>query len=286
MDPAEGITTIANLRDVGKTVNSLLNNRRLKEGVLYRAARPDDASVSDATRLQEDLGVRTVVDLRTETEILKQTEKRQEDDGGSQPGNKALAIPIPGLRYHHVNVTSRALMRHLLNQLSWWSFIKVIFCHLLGYRMQGLTIVARQVLRRRGLIGMALDMVDQSQHEIAMVLRSLLEPDGLPTLIHCTHGKDRTGLVIALILMILGVPVSAIEHDYALSDEGLVQDKEQRLEDVRGIDLPDDWHKTAPGMIAAISEHLTRRYGGLDGYLDTIGFQPTERSQLRERLLY
>lgn len=157
---------------------------------------------------------------------------------------------------------------------------------------------------------MALDTIDQSQHEIAMVgrrrgllsefggwlrlplnedfqvLKSLLEPDGLPTLIHCTQGKDRTGLVIALILMMLDVPISAIEHDYTLSNEGLVQDKEQRLAEIREIDLPEDWHNTAPGMIVGISEHLACLYGGVDSYLDTIGFRQTERQQLRERVLY
>ncbi|ROT43127.1 hypothetical protein SODALDRAFT_327296 [Sodiomyces alkalinus F11] len=260
--------------------------RRLKEGVLYRAARPDDASVYDATRLREDLGIRSVIDLRTETELLKQAQKGQEDRRDASVENERFPIPIPGLRYRHVSVAGRALERHMLRQLSWWSFIKVIFCYLFGYRIQGLAIIAREVLRPRGLIGMALDMLDQSQQEVATVLRSLLELDGLPTLIHCTQGKDRTGLVIALIVMIVGVPMPAIEHDYALSDVGLVQDKKQRLEELREIDLPDDWHSTAPGMIAAISEHLTHRYGGLNCYLDAIGFGLTERSQLRERVLY
>ena len=41
----------------------------------------------------------------------------------------------------------------------------------------------------------------------------------VPTLIHCAHGKDRTGVVCAVVLHVCGADVEAIASDYALSDE-------------------------------------------------------------------
>ncbi|MFC4016202.1 tyrosine-protein phosphatase [Nonomuraea purpurea] len=45
--------------------------------------------------------------------------------------------------------------------------------------------------------------------------------DGLPALVHCAAGKDRTGLVVALILDLLGVEHEAIVRDYALTAKAL-----------------------------------------------------------------
>ncbi|KAJ3560632.1 hypothetical protein NPX13_g9238 [Xylaria arbuscula] len=50
---------ILNFRDVGKTVNDFLGKKVLREGVLYRSARPDDATISDRRRLKEEVGIRT-----------------------------------------------------------------------------------------------------------------------------------------------------------------------------------------------------------------------------------
>lgn len=103
---------------------------------------------------------------------------------------------------------------------------------------------------------------------------------------HCTQGKDRTGLVVALVLMILDVPLAAIEHDYALTDHGLKGDMEQRLTEIRQIGLTEEWAITDPHMIKSMVDHLSRRYGGLNGYLDAIGFPEGDRSRTRELLLY
>lgn len=53
----------------------------------------------------------------------------------------------------------------------------------------------------------------------AEVLRSLAEPDGVPLLIHCTAGKDRTGWAAALLLSALGVPRDVVYRDYLLTNE-------------------------------------------------------------------
>lgn len=86
--------------------------------------------------------------------------------------------------------------------------------------------------------------------------------------------------------MILDVPVSAIEHDYALTDEALIPDREERLAEIRQIGLTDEWADTAKDMIVRVKQHLDENYGGLDVYLDGIGFGADDRARVRDALLY
>lgn len=105
-------------------------------------------------------------------------------------------------------------------------------------------------------------------------------------MVHCTQGKDRTGIIVMLVLMILGVLEAAIEYDYELSDEGLAAEKESRLAEIRAIGLSDDFGGVAKDMTAAVRRHLDENYSGLEKYLDNIGFDAREREKLRNRLTY
>ena len=50
------------------------------------------------------------------------------------------------------------------------------------------------------------------------VLRTLSNPENLPALVSCAHGKDRTGIVTAMILSILGKSDEYIAEEYAMSE--------------------------------------------------------------------
>jgi protein tyrosine/serine phosphatase len=104
-------------------------------------------------------------------------------------------------------------------------------------------------------------------------------------MVHCTQGKDRTGLIISLVLMTLGVSLEAIDFDYQLSEEALLPEKESRLAEIREIGLTQEFGSTAKDLIDKMAQHVRTRYGGLDGYLDGIGFGEEKRTQLRGLLL-
>jgi protein-tyrosine phosphatase len=68
-----------------------------------------------------------------------------------------------------------------------------------------------------------LEMLEQGLPSIGRVLSVLVTTPWCPTLIHCAAGRDRTGIVVALVLDLLEVPEEVIAADYALSD-GVVED--------------------------------------------------------------
>jgi protein-tyrosine phosphatase len=108
----------------------------------------------------------------------------------------------------------------------------------------------------------------------------------LPMLVHCTQGKDRTGLVVLLVLEILGISLDAIDFDYRLTDEALSKEEGAGLKEMRFVGLPDEFRRTAPDLVHKVHQHLQDTYGGLESYLDTIGFDEMKRSHMRELLLY
>ncbi|KAI0408182.1 tyrosine/serine protein phosphatase [Xylaria palmicola] len=277
---------ILNFRDVGKTVNDSLGRKVLQEGVLYRSARPDDATLDDRRRLTEELGIRTVVDLRTKTEHLAQAKKRAADlkTPALLRSSAALAEPVQirGLAYREVQVTGRRLERALLRQLSWWSFIKLIILYILGLRVRAIRIIGEEVMQPLGLVGLSLVTLDESGPEIAEALRALITH--APTLVHCTHGKDRTGTIVALALLALRVPADAVTRDYLLSPPGLAPERADRVAEMLHIGLTPAWADCPPDLIPRVRGHLDARYGGVGGYLDSIGFGARDRALLVEAL--
>ncbi|KAF4973531.1 hypothetical protein FSARC_195 [Fusarium sarcochroum] len=290
MSSSVGLENVLNFRDVGKTINDHLGTRRIREGLFYRSARPDDATLPDRQLIRDGLNIKTVIDLRTKTEHLNQTKRRKEQSSvpALVQSNEALAEPlqISGLDYREVKITGRSFELFLLSQLSWCDFFRVVFYFVCGYRTEAINIIGSQVMIPRGLVGLGLDTMDQSTREICEALSLYTNPSALPSIVHCTQGKDRTGLICALVLMILDVPIPAIEYDYGLTDEALIPEREQRLVEIREIGLSDEWLFTADDMIVGIEKHLVQKYGGLNAYLDGIGFGADDRAQLRETLLY
>jgi protein-tyrosine phosphatase len=112
-------------------------------------------------------------------------------------------------------------------------------------------------------------------------------PEGT-VVVHCHGGKDRTGLVVALLLRLVGVDRETIAADYALSGHNLreltaawVAEADDELERERRRRIG-----TAPAeaMVAVLAE-LERRYGSVREYLHAAGVDPTMVDKMRVRLV-
>jgi protein-tyrosine phosphatase len=129
------------------------------------------------------------------------------------------------------------------------------------------------------------------KNAVATSLRLIADSDAAPLVFHCAAGKDRTGVLAALTLSLLGVDDEDIAADYALSQESERRFREWR----RGLssDQPEeDGHAAAwvlnPCPREAIQLFLTElreRHGSVEAYVRRTGLTDAELVTLREQLL-
>ncbi|MDQ2966168.1 MAG: tyrosine-protein phosphatase [Chloroflexota bacterium] len=125
-------------------------------------------------------------------------------------------------------------------------------------------------------------MLDVRAPQLVEVVRSLLAPGGLPAVVGCAAGKDRTGVAIALVLAAVGVPADVVAIDYALSAEIFAADvADEHLIDWRAAPAIVDC--TPETMLEAL-DHLERRHGGAAALLRRNGVTDDELVRLRDLL--
>ena len=135
-------------------------------------------------------------------------------------------------------------------------------------------------------------MLANAQARFGEIFQALAEPETLPAVIHCAAGKDRTGVTVALLLRILGVPDDAIVLDYALTDRNMVRLFE-RLERegyvVPGAadasQYPAHVRRAAPETMSAFLATLDDLHGSAEEYLRAAGVTDEQLGRLRAGLL-
>ncbi|HEY3522923.1 MAG TPA: tyrosine-protein phosphatase [Candidatus Limnocylindrales bacterium] len=125
-------------------------------------------------------------------------------------------------------------------------------------------------------------MLDERGAQIAAVVRALLEPAGLPAVIGCAAGKDRTGVTIAVVLTAVGVPRHDVVSDYVLSSECFATP-------VPGAPADDPVDgpiavECDPSWIGDTLDHLERRHGGARALLVRNGLTHADVDRLAEVL--
>lgn len=141
----------------------------------------------------------------------------------------------------------------------------------------------------RNLLHLYQIIVDGCHGTLGAVLNAAATPDAFPLLVHCKVGKDRTGIVIALLLAAVGVPMSTIAEDYAQSRANL----EPLIPDLLAAAKRDGFNleryeqilQSPPEVMLDLFAYLNERYGGVLGYLERIGVDETCRANLRAQLL-
>jgi protein-tyrosine phosphatase len=118
---------------------------------------------------------------------------------------------------------------------------------------------------------------------LATIVRTLLDADGLPAVIGCAAGVDRTGVSIALLLSAVGVPIDVVAADYGLSVETYAASED-------AVEFMDEWRSgpvnlnCLPEYMLDALEHLERRHGGARALLQREGLSVSELDRLTELL--
>ncbi|KAK3067123.1 hypothetical protein LTR53_016183 [Teratosphaeriaceae sp. CCFEE 6253] len=280
---------IINLRDVGTFINDTTNQQLLKPGLFLRSARPDAASPRDRERLLTNYRLKTVIDLRTETEHIDARKKFTEQPSASAPAvapaDPKRPLRIPGITYEDVDLNGKPYSNALLKQLPWRQKGRLYSLYVLGYRKEAISILGENVMAKRGLAGLAEDSLEHCTAEVKVIFDVLSDAASYPVLVHCTQGKDRTGLTVLLVLMLLDVPLEAIERDYRLSERELEPEREDKLKEIRSIGLPDSFADCPADWVANVSGFVNDKYGGVEKYLDSCGVGKEQQEGVRKTLL-
>jgi protein-tyrosine phosphatase len=129
---------------------------------------------------------------------------------------------------------------------------------------------------------------DAGQH-ILGALEVLASPDALPAIFHCTAGKDRTGVLSAVLLSLLGVDEPTVVADYALSDAAMRRLREKLLvkypEMYEALQNVDDAFSADPARMEELLDHVRARHGSVAAYVEQLGARPELVDGLRGALL-
>jgi protein-tyrosine phosphatase len=136
-------------------------------------------------------------------------------------------------------------------------------------------------------------MIDGNAHLIGEIFQRLADPAQTPALIHCTAGKDRTGLVVALLLLTLGVPQETVLADYTLSNLFYAHFRADIAADLKQIapwgvsmDELQDLYLVKAKTLQSALDYLRQMYGSLENYLrDQAGVSDETIAQLRQNWL-
>jgi protein-tyrosine phosphatase len=144
--------------------------------------------------------------------------------------------------------------------------------------------------RRPGLLGSQYqEMLRDAGPAFLGVLEVLAAPDALPAIFHCTAGKDRTGVLSALVLSILGVDEETVVADYALSGAAMTRLRAKIIvkypESRETIENISEVFSAAPAQMEALLDHLRAEYGSVGAYLRRLGAADELLAALREALL-
>ena len=216
---------ILNFRQAGGVGITNKSGQRLKDGLLYRSARPDNITSRDKSMFQQ-LGIKTVIDLRGKSKYARNRQKPLQDmytpcivkervvkeigPTSERSIGQLYLFNMYTLQY----VWSLVMKVNLL--IRWLSVILYPIDLLLGTsylaKLYVYLIVNKQTLSQHYI-----DLLEYGKFVVADILRVIINPMNLPLLIHCAHGKDRTGIITALILSCLDVEEEIIINDYAKS---------------------------------------------------------------------
>jgi protein-tyrosine phosphatase len=243
------LESVPNFRDLGGYRTR--DGRAVAWRRLFRSAALHSMSRSDIARLKEDIRPRVVLDLRTPREPIKQREISLLDEMGARYHNVSFRPDSPDyLRQEFVRFHDAADMGEL--------YLSRI----------------RQPEYGKRLVNSLELFADRNNH---------------PLIFHCSAGKDRTGVLAAVLLAALGVIDQDVIDDYTLSGPFMGDIRDRMTNDpAASPELKQQpavqWEASA-GSMARFLALLCREYGSAAGYLEAQGAASSLRQRLEEALL-
>jgi protein tyrosine/serine phosphatase len=249
------LTGADNIRDLGGMPTG--DGGRIRRRTLLRSGTLQDLTPADVDHLLNDIGIRTVIDLRLENEVRREGSALLGIDGVAY-----LELPIwydPKARMGDEKRESEA---------------EVI-----------------EGGRRSDMVAHYVGYLNASGDAVSRAALVMADPDRTPVVFNCAAGKDRTGVLAAVVLDAVGVERGAIVADYARSGERLERIRDHLLQletyrEMRFVREDSGRAMTAePQSMQRLLVELDERWGGGGGYLRNCGLSSSDIGRLREALV-
>lgn len=223
--------------------------RRVRSGRVFRSDSLSYMSDGDVAHVVEVLGLRTVIDLRAGHEV---------DEFSHGP------LEAEGVAFHHlpiVDETREAPGADRDVERDGWMALDEIY----------------------------LLMLERFGSRFAAVLQVIARAEDHPLVFHCAAGKDRTGLVAALVLGVLDVDADVIAADYAMTAERMpvMIERHRDRRDRHGVavEVAEQHYEARADAMHAVLDHLVATRGSVERYLLAEGVTPASVAALRAALL-
>lgn len=240
--------SVQNLRDMGGYFTR--DNRMTRWGKLFRSGQLSSLSEWDSIRLDK-LGIKTIIDLRTDTEIAASLTKYTRAN--------IIHIPISNARLSDIPLRVAS-----------------------GTIRKGDAVLYMQDLY--------LQLITDNKEQLAKALDEFQNPDNYPILFSCTLGKDRTGFLAAVLLAAIGVPEETVLRDYMASNEYINLSHLAYLARDLNSDAQEAITaivSTNESYMDLALKKIQKDYGSVDKYLTQgLGMDEKKRGKLKDVLLY
>jgi len=225
-----------NFRDAGGIQAS--DGLFLKNGILYRSDELSQLTPRDRKKF-ESLGIKLVIDLRGANERIKKIDRIPDSV-------TVLNIPVD---HRNQDLKQKEFLMFLIKKSKDFDF--------------------KQYMREH-YFGTAFDCAGK----IGEIVTLLSDEKNLPALVHCTVGKDRTGVTIAILQLLAGVPREKVVEEYMATNKYIDIRVRQLIRMIRimslfrtKIDQIRPLLEVHPEYIENVIKEIYNRYGSVENYL-------------------
>ncbi|KAJ6539696.1 protein-tyrosine phosphatase-like protein [Mycena capillaripes] len=235
--PFVKIDGVINVRDLGNLASHLYPNLVTKPRYLYRSAELSGITEEGKAQFKE-LGITQVFDLRSDTEIAKYNTPTPE---------------LKGVKISHVPVFKK-------DDYSPEMMAKRYQLYASG--------------KTEAFMELYSQILDHGGPSFGTILRHVRDKPNEPCIFHCTAGKDRTGIIAAILLKLAGVSNDVIANDYALTRIGREPARAMIIERLSKEPLFASNNEAALNMftcrditMSAFLDLLDAKYSGVEDYV-------------------
>lgn len=258
----------ANTRDLGgyQTTDGMM----VKPHLLIRSGALDKLTENDGRILTEEYGLKTIVDLRTDTEVAQKPDLVME--GVTVVRNPLIRDATVGMTHEGSTEKEGSAVDMLIEMVE---------------QMDGKV----EEYNRGSYAKLVTD--DYSLSQLKNFFTILLENEDGAILWHCTAGKDRVGTSTALLLSALGVDREVIVEDFLLTntfykaqEDALIKVASEKTTDPEMLENIRILNGVRESYIRTVFTTIDEQYGSMDQFLEEqMGLTPEKRQLLKDKYL-